>query len=133
MKEKLLNAFGTLGGILWFIVSTLVYVLPFVMIGASFWLNLLFFGIVQFIPASSVVFWIWGLIRAIQGQQDVWAITYYVLFAVLFLPFFVSTICDIFNSLKSIGSKKHKPTNPQKQSDSEPPKDRPDVYISWRD
>lgn len=96
MKEKILNAFGALGAILWFVISTLVYVLPFVMIRASFWLNLLFFGIVQLFPASSIIFWVWGLVRAINGVQDIWAIIYYVLFAIMFLPFFMSIVLDIF-------------------------------------
>lgn len=100
MKEKLMNALGTVGIIIWYLGSIIVSIIPFVMIGASFWLNLLFFGIVQFFPASSVIFWIWGLVCAIQGQQDVWAIIYYVLFVIMFLPFFVSTVLDIFQRKK---------------------------------
>ena len=100
MKEKLMNALGTAGIILWYLVSLLIAIIPFVMIGASFLLNLLFFGIVQFFPASSVVFWIWGLVCAIKGPQDAWAIIYYVLFVIMFLPFFVSTILSLFNKRK---------------------------------
>lgn len=106
MKEKLLNAFGTFGGILWFIVSALVYVLPFVMIGGSFWLNLLLFGIVYFIPSSSIIFWVWGLVCAIQGQQDVWAIVYYIIFAVAFIPFFVSIIADLLGKVALASDRK---------------------------
>lgn len=100
MKEKLMNALGTAGIILWYLVSLLIAIIPFVMIGASLLLNLLFFGIVQFFPASSVVFWIWGLVCAIKGPQDAWAIIYYVLFVIMFLPFFVSTILSLFNKRK---------------------------------
>ena len=100
MKDKLLNALGVVGFILWYVVSAIVYVLPFVMIGASFWVNLLLFGIVFFFPPSSIVFWIWGLVCATQGPQDVWAIIYYVLFLVMFLPFFTSTVLDIFQRKK---------------------------------
>ena len=95
-----MNALGTAGIILWYLVSLLIAIIPFVMIGASFLLNLLFFGIVQFFPASSVVFWIWGLVCAIKGPQDAWAIIYYVLFVIMFLPFFISAILNLFNKRK---------------------------------
>ena len=132
MKNKLLNSLGVAGIIMWYVVSAVVYVMPFVMIGASFWVNLLLFGIVYFFPPSSIVFWIWGLVCAIQGPQDVWAIIYYVLFVIMFLPFFVSTICDIFNTLHSNKTRKQQPTQSKIDSNNEPP-NRPDVYISWRD
>ena len=99
MKEKLLNTLGIFGGILWFIVSALIYVLPFVMIGASFWVNLLLFGIVYFFPYTSAIFWVWGLVCAIQGPQDVWAIIYYVLFVIAFIPFFVSIITNLLSKI----------------------------------
>ena len=96
MKEKLFATFGCLGGILWYVLSSLVTVLPFVMIAESWWACVLLATIAWFIPASSVVFWVWGLVCAIQGVQDAWAISYYVLFVVMFLPFFVCTVIDIF-------------------------------------
>lgn len=99
MKQKLIIALGSLGFILYFLISTFVYVLPLLVLDLSFWLFLLFLFVMQFIPISSVVFWIWGLITTIQGQQDAWAIIYYALFAILFLPFFVSTITDIFRGI----------------------------------
>ena len=98
MKDKLFGILGGFGVIAYYIISLLVSVLPFVMIGTSFGLNLLFFGIVQFVPAASVVFWIWGLVAAINGVQDIFAIIYYVLFAVIFLPFFISIILDFVNA-----------------------------------
>jgi hypothetical protein len=99
MKEKLLTTLGIFGGILWFFVTGLIYFLPFLMIRASFWLNLLLVGIVYFVPSTSVIFWVWGLVCAIQGQQDVWAIIYYVLFAVMFIPYFISLVCDLIGKL----------------------------------
>lgn len=100
IKDKLLNTLGFVGVILWYLVSLLIAVMPLVMIGASFWMNILFFGIDLIFPPSSIVFWIWGLICAIQGPQDAWAIIYYVLCAIMFLPFFISSILDIFNKHK---------------------------------
>lgn len=122
MKEKLLNAFGTFGGILWFIVSALIYVLPFVMIGASFWLNLLLFGIVYFIPSTSIIFWVWGLVCAIQGPQDVWAIIYYIIFAVAFIPFFVSTILELLGKLVLASERK------RRNKESPPSEEEPDIW-----
>lgn len=95
-----MNALGTVGVILWYVASLLVCIIPFVMIGASFFVNLIFFAIVQFFPPSSIIFWIWGLICAIKGVQDTWAIVYYVLTVVLFIPFFISAVLDLFNSKK---------------------------------
>lgn len=100
MKEKLQTTLGAIGGIIFYLVSLTVYILPLVMIGAPFWLDLLFFGVLYFIPISSIVFWIWGLVCAITGPQDAWAIIYYVLFVVMWIPFFVSTIAEFLPSKK---------------------------------
>lgn len=95
MKDKLTNLFGTLGIVVYFILSAFICVLPFVMIGAPFWLNLIFFAIVQFFPLSSVIFWIWGLSGAMNGPQDFYAYAYYALFVLLFIPFFIGVLRDV--------------------------------------
>lgn len=100
MKDKLMNTLGAIGVGLWYLVSLLIAVMPLVMIGAPFLLKLLLIAIVQFIPATSGIFWVWGLICAIRGPQDIIAIIYYVLFAIIFLPFFISTVLDFFNKRK---------------------------------
>lgn len=97
MKEKLQSALGGFGLIIWYVISTIIYIIPFVMIGASFWLNIVFFGIIQLFPPASIVFWIWGLICAINGVQDIWAIVYYVLFVIGFMPFFIWIISSLFS------------------------------------
>jgi hypothetical protein len=95
LREKLQTTLGAIGGILFYLISCGIYILPLIMIGASFWRNLLFFAILYFFPVSSIIFWIWGLVCAITGPQDAWAIIYYVLFVVMWIPFFVSTILDL--------------------------------------
>ena len=100
MKDKLMNTLGTIGIGLWYLASLLIAVMPLVMIGAPFLMNLLLLAVVQFIPATSIIFWVWGLICAIRGPQDTIAIIYYVLFAIMFLPFFISTVLDFFNKRK---------------------------------
>lgn len=100
MKEKLIDKLGTLGVILYFVFTLAVAVMPFVMIDASFLVTLILIFIAQAFPITSVVFWIWGLICAINGTQDAWAVAYYVLFAVMFLPFIGSIILDLFQGKK---------------------------------
>ena len=96
-KEKLLSHLGFFGIILYYILCSVIYVLPMVMIGTSFWLDLLFFGIMQLFPPSSIIFWIWGLICTINGPQDWLAIIYYIVFAVGWLPFFISVVKNLFS------------------------------------
>ena len=96
MKDKLIGALGSVGLILWYLLSLLIAVMPLVMIGASFWLNLLLLAVIQFIPATSGLFWVWGLVCAIRGPQDTIAIIYYVLFVIMFLPFFINSVLSIF-------------------------------------
>ena len=78
LKDKLLNSLGTFGIILYYILSSCIFVLPMVMIDTSFFLDLLFFGIMQIFPPTCIIFWIWGLICAITGPQDWLAIVYYI-------------------------------------------------------
>lgn len=90
VKEKLVSALGAFGGILYFVIRTIVAVLPFVMIGGGFWFSFLLISLNAFFPFASIVFWIWGLVCAIKGVQDVFAIIYYVAFAVLWMPFYIN-------------------------------------------
>ena len=100
MKDKLMNALGSIGVIIWYLASLLIAIMPLVMIDASFWLNLLLLAVIMYIPATSGIFWIWGLVCAIRGPQDAIAIIYYILFVVMFLPFFIHSILDIVNKRK---------------------------------
>ncbi len=97
MKDKLLSFLGGFGMVLWYLLSLVVSVLPFVMIGTRFWITLILIGVEMAFPATSIIFWIWGLVCALQGAQDVWAIIYYIASVVLFLPYFISIISGFFN------------------------------------
>ena len=99
LKEKMSDTFGTVGLILYLIIGLAVPVLPFVMINLPFWLSLIAIAFCYFVPVSSVIFWVWGLICTIQGPQDIWAILYYIACVVLFLPSFISTVLDTIDSL----------------------------------
>ena len=97
IKEKLVSALGGFGVVLYFLVRTVVYVLPFVMIGGGFLLSFVLISINAIIPFASIVFWIWGLVCAIKGVQDIWAIIYYVAFACIWIPFYISLLLDLKN------------------------------------
>lgn len=94
IKEKLLGALGTFGAILWYVFELFLFVLPLVMIHQGLLLRAVFFFCMVFIPGAPAVFWIWGLVCAIGGPQDVFAIIYYVATAIIFLPYLVSFVCD---------------------------------------
>lgn len=96
LKEKIVDVLGPIGVILYYLFSLFISVLPFVMIGKGFFLTMLFTGISMFFPLSSVVFWIWGLVCAINGIQDLFAIIYYIVFIVLWLPYFFSVAISFF-------------------------------------
>lgn len=100
IKDKLANTFGVFGIIIYVLIRAIVYILPFVMIGGNFFFTLLLISINTFVPFASVVFWIWGLVCAIKGIQDIWAIIYYIAFAVIWLPFYISTIISLFSKKK---------------------------------
>ena len=96
-KEKLIDRLGSFGIILYYILSSFIFVLTMVMMGTSFWLDIIFFGIMQLFPPSCIIFWIWRLVCAITGPQDWLAIIYYIVFAVGCLPFFISAVRSLFS------------------------------------
>ena len=97
IKEKLASDLGGFGVVLHFLVRTVVYVLPFVMIGGGVLASFVLISINAIIPFSSIVFWIWGLVCAIKGVQDIFAIIYYVAFAIIWIPFYISLLHDLKN------------------------------------
>ena len=100
MKDKIVGLLGGFGYVLYYLFSLAVYIFPFVMIGTSFITTMLFLFIQQFFPPVSLIFWIWGLVCAINGSQDVWAYAYYILFIVGFLPFFIGIASDFLKVFK---------------------------------
>lgn len=96
MKDKLFSTLGTVGVGLWYFISIFIYVLPITMLGKPFLLDMVFFGIMYWFPPSSIIFWVWGLVEAIKGPQDIVAIIFYIAFAIMYLPFIVSTLLSFF-------------------------------------
>lgn len=95
IRYFLYNAFGSFGAILFIILKFLMGILPAVMIADSWWGYILIALAITLIPPTSLIFQPWGLVCAINGPQDVWAILYYIGFAVLWLPLLFSYISDI--------------------------------------
>lgn len=58
IKEKLLDALGVFGGILWYVFELFLFVLPLVMIHQNILLRIVFFFCMVFIPGAPTVFWI---------------------------------------------------------------------------
>lgn len=90
LKEKLLGALGTLGYIIWLLISFIGFIFPIIMITLSFdlpfWATFILLPIRIFVPFAGHILLIIGLIGAIMGVQDVIAIVYYVYAAIVLIP-----------------------------------------------
>ncbi len=87
LKEKLTNALGVFGGILYFIISAVILVFPVYMISwyydLPWWADsLMLLGSIWSSFISFIV-WVVGLIATIKGPQDTIAIIYYIAFVVV--------------------------------------------------
>ncbi len=89
IKDWIFEKLGVVGVILYFGVLLFLGIFPFVMIDVNFIVELILMPINMFFPVTSIVFWIWGLVCTINGPQDIFAIIYYVSFAVLWVPSFI--------------------------------------------
>ena len=101
IKEFLLTSLGTFGILLFYAISLFITVYPLIMFEMSWWLYMILALIIQIvivnIPFGLEVLWIIGLIGAISGKQDIFAVIYYVLF-VLIVGSTVKNIVKIFLS-----------------------------------
>lgn len=82
--------------ILFYLACLLIGVLPVVAIGLPWWGSFIIILILQFIPSTAAIFWICGLIVTIGGPQDWFAILYYILTVVMFLPFIIKVFTSFF-------------------------------------
>ena len=100
MKEKIIEKLGFFGLALWYLWGIIVSALPAAVITTKWLWRIVIFTVQFFIPSTSGVFWIWGLIKTIFGKQDALAIIYYICTVVLFLPFFISSVASLISSIK---------------------------------
>jgi hypothetical protein len=92
MKEKLSSSLGVIGVAIYYIFRLFSSLLPFIMIGAPFFVTMILIFIAQVVPFAIPVFWIWGLLSAFKGPQDILAMCYYIIFSVCFLPLIINLI-----------------------------------------
>lgn len=68
-----------------YIVALLLQFAPLIFLHFPFWGNFLAVILMTCVPfvniVASLIIWVWALIEAIKGPQDIFAIVYYVLFA----------------------------------------------------
>jgi hypothetical protein len=87
IKDFLTSSLGVFGILIFYILSILVTVYPLIMFEMPWWLYMVLALIVQLvivnIPFGLEILWIVGLVGAISGKQDIFAVIYYVLFALI--------------------------------------------------
>lgn len=100
MKEKLTTTLGALGGVLWFILSALYCFSPLLILRLPGWLDFILFMAMFSLPFVGelvrAVLYIWALVVAIQGPQDVFAIVFYVIAAIYFFTTLVPFVAAFF-------------------------------------
>lgn len=100
IKDFFLTSLGTVGFILYYAIAILITILPLLMFKMPFWLYILLALLVQTIliniPFCMEILYIIGLFGAINGKQDIFAIIYYVVFALIIVPTVVKLIKIIF-------------------------------------
>lgn len=114
MKEKLIDKLGTAGVILFYAASLIVSVMPLLALPVRGILFFVLAALMYFIPASSAIFWVWGLMYVFDGKQDAFAVIYYVCFVVLFLPIFINAAVSLYGKFQE-----------RQQSKTPPPVQKP--------
>lgn len=87
IKDFLLTSLGTFGMVLFYAISLFITVYPLLMFDMPWLLYMILALIVQFfiinIPFGIETLWVIGLVGAISGKQDTFAVIYYILFALI--------------------------------------------------
>lgn len=101
IKDFLLTSLGTFGLLLFYAIGLLLAVYPLLMFKMSWWLYIILALIIQLIvvniPFGLEVLWIIGLIGAISGKQDIFAVIYYILFVLLVVPTIIRLVKIFFS------------------------------------
>lgn len=105
-KERFGTVFGGVLGVVYRIVTFLLSILPLVMLDLPFWADFLIIlgvnllnGLLFCIPELAL--WIVGLVAAIHGKQDAWAIAYYVVFGINALKILLMFVQSLISSITS--------------------------------
>ena len=97
LKEKLISKLGGIGMFLYLILSVFISVFPLVMLRLPWLVDFLIISVVYFLPFLSPILSITALVVTINGEQDTWAIVYYVYFGlsmVWFIYYYATAILE---------------------------------------
>lgn len=105
-KERFGTVFGGVLGVVYRIVTFLLSILPLVMLDLPFWADFLIILAVNIFSAMlfgipELALWIAGLVAAIHGKQDAWAIAYYVVFGINALKILLMFVQSLISSIIS--------------------------------
>lgn len=99
MKEKLLNALGNFGVVLYYIIGFLVTLMPMMFFHLPVWLFFLLSIVFQFVIQIPIFgniihlgLWIWSFINVLSEPFDFWVVLYYIALAVYVAVFLIPTI-----------------------------------------
>lgn len=99
MKEKLTNALGGIGGILWFIISILYCLAPLLILRFPAWVDFLLILAIQSVPMAGeiirLVLFIWAFVIAVTTTIDIVSILFFVFFAI----YVVTTLIPFISAL----------------------------------
>ncbi len=90
LKEKLIGTLGTVGFILYFIISAMITVAPLVVLDFPFWIDAIIIFVVISLPfiggLIEFIIWIWSFVVIISAPISALSYIYFILFAARFLP-----------------------------------------------
>ncbi len=98
MKEKLQTALGTVGIVIYFIVSWLICFYPLLFCNFPWWGDTLYIAAIVFLGGSplsgilSTIIYIIALINVLNGPINTWSIIFLILFAVNIIYFIVNIV-----------------------------------------
>lgn len=104
MKEKLTDALGSVGIVLFYIISVLIVCAPLGFLDFPFWLDVLIIIGFQLLPGigsiAELVLWVWSFFIVIKGPIDVLAILYFVAMGIYFFSFLPPIIVSIIAKIR---------------------------------
>lgn len=87
IKDYFKTSLGVIGYILYLLLAAFVSFMPVLMFDLPLWAYFLICTLITFvlghIPAFTELSWLIGLVGAINGKQDIWAIIYYIACAII--------------------------------------------------
>lgn len=81
------------------VISVILLMLPYTVIHFNDYLLYAIIAVIVFFTMENtyvlMIYWLIGLICAIVGSQNVWAIIYYFAFAIIWIPFFKDILLSV--------------------------------------